>query len=395
MKKNLAKFLSGVAAFGIAMSAWSLTIVPTFDGSITNDPNGAAMTNAINAAIQVLQANIADNFTVYIHYTNDASVGLGQSQTWGGNYSYTQYLAALKNSAADINDTNAISQLPNSTTDPVIGGKKIYLTLALARRMGLDTGEGPDGFDSTVSLNMAFMNFTRPPGDTNKYDLQTTVEHEDDEILGTSSGLPAPSPIWAMDLFRYTTNLARTFTTNGDNAYFSVDGTNLLARFNMDTNGDFGDWWSVNGTNRWAPPGVTPRAQVQDAFGSPGTFQDLGANELAMLDAVGWTLSVTTPQIPPVLNIARSGANQFTLSWTNTAASYVLQERTNLTSGSWVASVSGSTNPAVIVSASGGKFYRLSNVAAPSPPTAQTVAAQPSKNTSLQLVIRTYKPGQH
>jgi hypothetical protein len=365
MKKNLAKFLSGVAAFGIAMSAWSLTIVPTFDGSITNDPNGAAMTNAINAAIQVLQANIADNFTVYIHYTNDASVGLGQSQTWGGNYSYTQYLAALKNSAADINDTNAISQLPNSTTDPVIGGKKIYLTLALARRMGLDTGEGPDGFDSTVSLNMAFMNFTRPPGDTNKYDLQTTVEHEDDEILGTSSGLPAPSPIWAMDLFRYTTNLARTFTTNGDNAY------------------------------RWAPPGVTPRAQVQDAFGSPGTFQDLGANELAMLDAVGWTLSVTTPQIPPVLNIARSGANQFTLSWTNTAASYVLQERTNLTSGSWVASVSGSTNPAVIVSASGGKFYRLSNVAAPSPPTAQTVAAQPSKNTSLQLVIRTYKPGQH
>src|SRR5580658_1913274 len=109
MKKILLSFLSLAAAFGLATPGFSLVIVPTFDSSITNDPNGPAMKAAINAAIQTLQTNIADNFTVYIHFTNDPSVSLGQSQTWGGSYLYAAYLAALKSSAADANDTNAIS----------------------------------------------------------------------------------------------------------------------------------------------------------------------------------------------------------------------------------------------------------------------------------------------
>src|SRR6202034_3292031 len=113
--------------------------------------------------------------------------------------------------------------------------------------LGLDSGEGPDGFDSTIHLNMPLMNFTRPPTNSNNRDLQSVVEHEMDEVLGTPSGLAEGGPIWAMDLFRYTLTLDRTYTTNGDDAYFSVDGTNLWARFNQEYFGDYGDWWSYTG----------------------------------------------------------------------------------------------------------------------------------------------------
>ncbi|MEO7678909.1 MAG: NF038122 family metalloprotease, partial [Verrucomicrobiota bacterium] len=206
-------------------------------------------------------------------------------------YSYSSYRAALKSRASSLYDANAISKLPNSANDPVIGGAQINLTTALARRMGLSTVYGPDGFDSTVAFNMPLMNLTRPPGSPTQYDLQQVVEHEIDEVLGTSSNVKNFSPIRAIDLFRYTTNLARSYTTNGDNAYFSVDGTNLLARFNMNSGGDYSDFWSSTGF--WAPTGITPSPQVQDAFATPGTALDLGINELAMLDVIGWTLSAS------------------------------------------------------------------------------------------------------
>src|ERR1035437_1817736 len=287
MKSLLTKFLSGLAAFGIATSAYSLNIVPTFDSSIVNDPNGAAMMTAITAANQDVQSHYADTITVYIKYVG-TNTGLGLSFTWGKTYSYSAYLAALKSRAASVDDNNALSKLPNSTTDPVIGGTLIHLTLPLARLMGLDSITGPDGFDSTISLNMSIMNLTRPPGVSTNFDLQQVTEHEIDEVLGCSSSLPGVNPISPIDLFRYANNLSRTYTTNGDNAYFSVDGTNLLARFNMNAKGDYSDWSSFD--SKWAPPGTTPHPQVQDAFSTPGVVIDYGINELAMLDVIGWTV---------------------------------------------------------------------------------------------------------
>jgi hypothetical protein len=396
MKKQLMKLLAVMAAVSMAAPAYGLTIVPTFDSSITNNLNGPAMVTAINAAIRVLQTNIADNFTVYIHFTNDPTVDLGQSVTWGSSYLYSDYLSALKNSAADANDTNAISKLPNSPTDPLIGGTNIHLTLALARHLGLDFVEGPDGFDSTISLNTTIMNITRPPGNPDNYDMQGVVAHEMDEVLGSSSGLPNTNIIWAMDLFRYTTNLARTFTTNGDNAYFSVDGTNLWARFNADPGGDYGDWWSQSDIF-WAPPAIAPHPQVQDAFGNPGTIEDSGPNELAMLDAVGWTLTAPVPVAAPKLWIIPSGMGQITLLWPDSFSGYVLQERTNLMSGSWAASASGSTNPAVITVTGKQKFYRLYNS---NPPVvsevveANTTPVLSKRTAPLQLVTRILLPSQ-
>jgi hypothetical protein len=388
MKRLLTKLLPVIAACGVATSACGLTIIPTFDISITTNVNVVAITNAINFSIGTLQSNLVDNATVKILFVSDETVGLGQSSTWASDYTYADYLAALKSRASSINDSNALSKIPNTAGDPLVNSNNINLKLPLARMTGLDSGYGPDGYDSTISCKMSLMNFTRPPADPNKYDLIGTLEHEIDEVLGFSSNLKRGQPngpIGVADLFRYTTNLVRTWTTNGDNAYFSVDGTNLLARFNQDPGGDYHDWFSASAL--WAPPGQTPHEQVQDAFGGPGGIQDLGPNELAMLDVIGYTLAVT----PPTLNIVRNGANQFTLSWTNTVTGYVLQERTNLISGAWALSTTGTTNPAVIVSADNQKFYRLYKATALPGVLQRSVNVQPSTHT-YERVVHSIQP---
>lgn len=233
------------------------------------------------------------------------------------------------------------------------------------------------------------MNLTRPPLDPSKYDLISVAEHEMDEVLGFVSTLNQNypnGPIGPMDLFRYTTNLVRTWTTSGDNAYFSVDGTNLLARFNQNSGADYHDWWSAS--SLWAPPGVTPYPQVQDAYAYPDTAPNIGSNELAALDVIGYTIAVP----PPILKIVRSGTNRFMLSWSASYSGYTLQENTNLQANTWVASVTGSTNPAIIVSTPARKYYRLYKASVPGPLTAQTVTLQVSTNTVLQRVTHVYRP---
>jgi len=281
-------------------------------------------------------------------------VGLGESSTYGFNVAYSDYVAALISHASSANDIIALGKLPAGPNDPVISGTQIHLTTAQARLLGLTSYSD---IDSTISLKMSLMNFTRPPSDPNKYDLQQVAEHEMDEVLGISSHLPDTSYISPVDLFRYTTNLVRTFTTTGDDAYFSIDGTNLLARYNMNSGGDYGDWWSYFYPTNWSPTtGNTLNSpQVQDAYSGPNVAIDIGKAELTALDVVGWTLAT----VQPSLYIVRNNANQFTVSWTNTASGYVLQQRTNLLSGAWTFSATGSTNPAVLATATSQTFYRL------------------------------------
>src|SRR5450631_2260706 len=137
MKNLLIKLLSALAAGSIVTSAYSLTIIPTYDSSITTAANANAITNDINYAIGVMESNLTDNVTVKIKFVDDESVGLGQSDTFGGNYDYLDFINALISHAKSVTDTNALSNLPVSSTDPVIGGSQIYLTTAQARRLGL------------------------------------------------------------------------------------------------------------------------------------------------------------------------------------------------------------------------------------------------------------------
>src|SRR5262249_30772089 len=138
------------------------------------------------------------------------------------------------------------------------------------------------GADGIVSVNTSICNLTRPPANGGRFDLMAVVEHEMDEGLGLGSALDFGIQAFPEDLFRYDSTGNRSFTTNGDDAHFSLDGTNLLARFNQQSGADHGDWWS-SGSH-------TP--EVQDAFASPGATPNPNV-EFVALDAIGYNV------IPP------------------------------------------------------------------------------------------------
>jgi hypothetical protein len=427
LTKHLTKLLLTIVAFCFAASAHGLTIVPTFDVSISgNATDGPAMVGAVNAAIKILEANYADNFTVNITFVVDTNVDLAENETAYSIVDYSHYRAALQSKATSANDALALSQLPNTSTDPVVGGTQMIISTPLANMLGLST-DSSEGTEIRFNTNLLY--FSRPNPNGNYCDLQSAMEHEMDEVLGgggAGCNLDAFPQIGALDLFRYATNsanstLARSWTlTNGDNAYFSVDGTNLWARFNTVVGADLGDFWGFNQDPNtllplyWAPPGTTPHAEVQDAFATPSYFSypdnfmdfpttnyyyentspDLGTNELTMLDVIGWTLSANLkPATAPSISLARSGTHQITLSWPTNVAGYTLQETTNLASGSWVASATGAKTPAVITITNTQKFYRLDNpTLKPAIVPSEPVEVEPTDSSPSLRAIHVWMP---
>ena len=109
-------------------------------------------------------------------------------------------------------------------------------------------------------------------------------------VLRTNSTFDPAGPVGPLDLFRYSAKGVRSFATNSNvSSFFSINGgTNKLVNFSQNGGGDFGDWGN----------GTTPATNignilllVQDAFGTTGTVEDVGTNELTALDVVGWNLA--------------------------------------------------------------------------------------------------------
>ena len=96
-----------------------LIIIPTFDVSITNDPNASVIEATINTAIATIESQFSDPITVNITFVKGG--GLGQSLTNGWNVSYAAFLAALKSDAKTSDDATAVGLLPNLATNPVTG----------------------------------------------------------------------------------------------------------------------------------------------------------------------------------------------------------------------------------------------------------------------------------
>ena len=326
-----------------AGSAQGLVIQATFDASITGDPDAATIESTINAVIAVYEAKFSDPITVTIKF-QETTNGLGQSSWWYYEIPYREYYTNLLADAKSADDAIALAHLPDSANNPVTGTSTILVKTANLRAIGITGMESglENGVDGIIGLNTAIMNLSRPPASPSKYDLMTVAEHEIDEILGLASALPDVTTPLPEDLFRYRSSGNRSFTASGDRALFSIDGTTFLARFNQNSSGDYGDWWTAGAH--------TP--QVQDAFLTAGATPDLGV-ELTALDVIGYDLS-------PQLAMTRGGAGQVIISWRPATAGFVLQQCTNLMMGQWANSTTGSTNPATVSATSfPGNFYRV------------------------------------
>ena len=290
--RAIAVAILALMALSIALDARAragFTITPTFDSSITDDPNAATIEGTINGMIQQYESLITSSVNVTVTF-KEMSSGLGESNWYYTTTTYSNFRSRLASDATSSNDSLALAHLPNSVGNPVNGNASVNLQLANARALGISAFPPAGQTDGTISLNTSIMNLSRSSINPGKYDLLSTASHEMDEVLGIASaltglsnGAAAPAgPVWPLDLFRYDQNGARSFDTGATTqAYFSLDGTTDLVRFNQHAGGDFNDWYS------YPSGGIPPR--VQDAYATPGATPNLGV-ELAVLDAIGYTL---------------------------------------------------------------------------------------------------------
>lgn len=293
------KFIGALTVVSFAVIAASaragLIITPTFDSTITSDPNAAAIEGVINTAITNYETHLTDPINVTIKFQEQSS-GLGASNWWYYNISYQQFINQLNADASTPNDATALAHLPHGANNPVNNDTTINVKTANLRAIGingLNSGLS-GGLDGIISLNTHITDIGSP-GTSGQYSLISTTEHEIDEILGLGSALPPGGLIsndpLPEDLYRFTQapTSIRSFTNTGDNAYFSIDGgATDLARFNQGNNagGDYGDWWSNNGSGN---PGPNPPPRVQDAFLFPNRTPTLGV-EYTALDVIGYNL---------------------------------------------------------------------------------------------------------
>lgn len=285
----------------ITQVAVGLNIVPTFDSSITTNPNAAAIEGCINRAIGILENLFRDPLTVPILFrysTTDADgapLGGAIARSRYGIWlkPWTTYLNALRADHKSANDTVANTYLPAA---PPPGFNSIVVSSANGRALGFtDTpsNQCSDGSNATgcpydgivtVSSSTAFK-FTRPAS-ASFYDAQMALQHEINEILGMgtfhdcqycqNNGALRPA-----DLFSWSSAGNRSNQTTGLR-YFSINnGATRVVDFNQQSNGDRGDWAGTC-------PHPVPRPN--DAFLCPGQTADDAATgaEGIHLDVIGY-----------------------------------------------------------------------------------------------------------
>ena len=302
-----------------ATQAHTLDIVPTFDSSITSDPNASLIEGSINNVLSLYDSTFTNPVDITIDFKEDNKISLGQSGFFTANLSYGDYRSSLL--AASNNDGIILPNLP-PVVNPVPGNTNDQVEAESAQLRALGYSGAPGGlgapqdningtlYDDDIELNTTKMNLSRTgPQDSTKYDIYGVVEHEVDEVLGLSSALDGqlnPTPpdnpvppgklsngafVDSLDFYRYSAPGVHSFTNDPNAAaYFSVDGgATPLVYFNQQTGGDFHDWASSGES-------FDKGDQVQNAFGDPGVDINLGPNEITALKAIGYNTQNAVPE---------------------------------------------------------------------------------------------------
>lgn len=178
-----------------------LIINPTFDSSIIDDPNSAAIQALINRAIAIYESLFGDPITIQIlfRYSDTAPNGdtlpagvLSISNSVRYMLPWNTFINALRADATTSNDNTANASLPGSALSTYIlpssaNGRAVGLNTPPAMSADGTAAGGP--YDGIVTLNSAqLFQFTRPTT-SNAFDAQRATEHEMDEVIGFGSRL--------------------------------------------------------------------------------------------------------------------------------------------------------------------------------------------------------------
>src|SRR5947199_2451804 len=292
---------SGPGRYSDAMSVTTaatagLIIHATFDSSITNSQNAAAIEAMINRSISIYESLFSDPITIQIRYRYSTTAPdgtplpqgtLSRSDSVLYVIPWDIYINALRADATTDNDILANSSLPGNALSATIKPKREN-----GRAVGLDTppamfANGTVGnggpYDGIVTLNSSLpLQFTRPIG-ANNFDAQNATEHEIDEVIAFASHADV-SNLRVQDLFSWSSAGVRNITATGTR-YFSINrGVTNIVNFNQNRSLDLGDWVST------ACPQAHP--YVQNAAGCRGQSSDVTATspEGINLDVVGYDL---------------------------------------------------------------------------------------------------------
>jgi FG-GAP-like repeat len=276
-------------------------IHPTFDSSITNNPNAAAIEAMINRAISIYESLFSDPITIQIRFRYSSTAPDGTPLPAGTvsrsdwvfyAVPWSNYINALRADATTGNDNLANASLPGNALSTYItpssaSGRAVALNTPPAMFANGTVGNsGP--YDGIVTLNSSKpFDFTRPTS-ANYFDAQRSTEHEIDEVIGLGSHLNISGTysgdLRPQDLFNWSSANHRNITSSGTR-YFSINsGATNIVSFNQNSSGDFGDWLST------ACPQVHP--YVQNAFGCTGQSSDITMTspEGINLDVIGYDL---------------------------------------------------------------------------------------------------------
>lgn len=310
------------------------------------DPAGSttAVCNYLNTTIAGEYESTFTNANANI-YIDVTSSGLAESTSGHYNlFSYSTYESKLQAESTDGARTTVPSSEPS-----IFGGLGIEITSALAEALGITRTLGGGNVEGTTASGSACTTYAtqgsgcynglillNDPTDlynqtgqgytyrglggsttasTSNYDFFGAVEHELDEILGTSSCIDTQSGSLtdpgncaaAADLFRYSAGGVRTFNTLNGTAYFSADGGYTDYEGNLYDN-------TANG-NDWADF-LNNCTFVQDGYGCPNgqTFDILSDGpggttgpEVAILNAVGYDLAAPEPGTLGMMGLALAG----------------------------------------------------------------------------------------
>jgi len=299
--------------------------------SYTCDASVSSSTcNYLNTTIAALYNNTFTNVnaSIYIQY---GATGLGESTTgYFNTISYSTYVTDLTNAGGSgLVRADAIASLPG--TEPALWGGggsngNVSITSALGTALGITglNGTTAGGSICTVGTSGCYngiititndggtpLYYRTGPDPSDAYDYYSVVEHETDEVLGTSSCISTQSSpnlvngctdagatAAAVDLFRCGPTNTHVLADNTPGAYFSYNGCSSNGAdgrvYNTLVNGDdFADFIS----------GCPGSPSVQDATGCPGysglDITNDGGAEINILDAEGYNLASQNPTSTP------------------------------------------------------------------------------------------------